>query len=244
MIHQNKMIEKLPSIFEIRRLIESIGESNDPRLDRRVSSNTDLYQVKMALKYQFLVAGTAAEVSGIYRPRNEPFQNAYETEIFGEPAAVFILRKSRQKTKDIVIIGPCLPLKKEYEPWTREVLDYVNFHQEPFTFQTNPRSSKRTLEACSTYIFNCLNWNGSFEPEINNYKSQDTEWKRFTNSCISKARLIDLFYNYGLDEANILSFTSPLRANAEITANDVPKSLNILTRIAESYFLRLCKARY
>lgn len=238
------MIDKLPSTFEVRRLIESIGESNDPRLDRRVSSNTDLHKVKMALKFQFLVAGSAAEVSGKYRPRNEPFQNAYETEIFGEPAALFTIRKSRQKTKDVVIIGPCLPLKKEYEPWTQEVLEYVNSHKEPFSFQKNPRSSKRTLEACSTYIFNCLNWNSSLEPEISKYTSQDTEWKRFTNSCISKSRLIDLVYNYGLDEANILSFSSPLRANAEINPNDVPKSLNILTRIAESYFLRLCKARY
>ena len=57
---------KLPTTLEIRKRIEQVGISIHPTEDRRVAKGVDEYQIQMALKYQYLVAGRVSEVARKY----------------------------------------------------------------------------------------------------------------------------------------------------------------------------------
>ncbi len=121
---------KPPRVSLVRKIIESIGdgiypgERKPPGDIKRVPYNVNYKQLRLALMYQYLIAGRNAEVAGKYRPRGEPFENAYQVRIRGEDAVIFTSKKGWNKhLKKPRIRGICLPLNKQYEPWTREVFD-------------------------------------------------------------------------------------------------------------------------
>ena len=235
----------LPSISEIRRLTDLIGEEIDPRSNRRVSKDADLYQIQIAIKYQFLIAAEVSEVSGPYRPTGEPLKNAHSTKIENENVAIFFTKKNRQiKENEIQLKGTCIPLNKEFEPWAQEVFDYVTDNPEPFSFNENPLSSKRQLEGAIEEIFKPVRWDNSIYNKIMFNQRTESKWADFKSNCVKKARLLDLKLNYEFDRGKLFSFTSYLDDYDNIDYAQPQKAFQLFRRIGESYFKSLCKRTY
>ena len=181
------MVESLPSVQQVRNRIESIEEL-DPRYPkvRRVPQDACLYQIEMAHKYQFLVAGRVSEVAGKYRPEEE---TAFEVNINGEKGVLFAVKTAKRKTeRGYTLRGPAVPFR--YEPWAKEVYDYVNDHSEPFAFQDLHSTSKRTMEAASSYIFDGLSWSyRAYRRKMDlGYIDVPTRWKPFQLRSRSQRR--------------------------------------------------------
>ena len=61
---------RLPTPLEVRERIEKVGDSIHPTENKRVARDVDEYQLQMAMKYQYIVAGRVAEIAGKYQPEN------------------------------------------------------------------------------------------------------------------------------------------------------------------------------
>ena len=104
-----------------------------------------------------MIAGRVSEVAGKYRPEGP--ENAFKIGMKGEPSVLFPVKSGKRRNpRGFILRGPCIPLRRDYEPWAREVMDYINDNPQPFSFQKHPDTSKRTMEAASSYISKV--WNG------------------------------------------------------------------------------------
>jgi len=91
----------------------------------------------MLFKYQFLTLGRISEVSGKYTPHKDQYRIV---DVDGEPFVMFIVKTAKRKG----YLRPCgRPLNPVYEPWTREVVDYMrNGSDYPFLLHENRDTSK------------------------------------------------------------------------------------------------------
>ena len=62
---------RLPTPLEVRQKIEAVGDTIHPTENRRVAKDVDEYQLQMAMKYEYIVAGRVAEIAGKYQPETD-----------------------------------------------------------------------------------------------------------------------------------------------------------------------------
>lgn len=262
----SKMVEnkKIPTVKQVRDIINRVGVDIDPRNNRRVRKNLDLHQLQSALKYQFLTACQASQVSGKYGPiKRIDVENAIELKIGNKKAVIFLIKKTKVRKRTQKVYAPCIPLDSKYEPWTKEVLDYMQDNDNPFQFNTNPASSKRQLEAATKEIFKDYIWMYKEYRGVRKKEDGDIEYvnipareKKFSNGGIQKIRVVDLISNYGFDYNDVITFgvwenniegakipRSIVHLLEFEIDNITEESINLLTGIATNYFKKLCKQK-
>lgn len=141
-IHIKGMAETLinhhqASDLEIRQLIENVEDT----------------QLRMLFKYQYLTLGRISEVAGKYMPHRDDHTFP---EVEGEEFVMFIVKTAKRKGR----MRPCArPLSTEYDPWAREVLDYIESGDEyPFMLHKNHATSKTYAMNAARGMFKGLWW--------------------------------------------------------------------------------------
>jgi len=107
----------------------------------------------MLFKYQYLTHGRISEVAGKYMPHRDD-HTFIEAE--GEEFVMFIVKTAKRKGR----MRPCArPLSKEYDPWAKEVLDYIEQGDEyPFKLHDNIATSKTYAMNAARGMFQGLWW--------------------------------------------------------------------------------------
>ena len=117
----SKVIHRQPTDLEIRQRVDEIQDK----------------QLRNLFRYQYQVLGRISEVAGKYMPRRDEH---LITEYEGEEFVLFIVKTAKRKGR----LRPCpRPLSTKYDPWTKEVLDYIEAGDEyPFALHENVETSK------------------------------------------------------------------------------------------------------
>jgi hypothetical protein len=107
----------------------------------------------MLFKYQYQTLGRISEVAGKYMPTWEDHRII---EVSGEKFALFIVKTAKRKGR----LRPCArPLNKKYDPWTKEVVDYISSRGEyPFMLHENVETSKTYAMEAARQMFEGLYW--------------------------------------------------------------------------------------
>lgn len=134
------MNHRYPTNQEVRERIESIKDK----------------QYQMAFKYQYEVLGRVSEVAGKYMPTNDQHRII---EVNGEEFCMFISKTAKRKG----LLRPCArPLSKEYDPWAKEVMDYIESSDKyPFLLHENMETSKTYAMNEALKVFDGLYWSMS-----------------------------------------------------------------------------------
>ncbi len=229
------MSHRLPTTNEIRERIEGI-EDNDYR---------------MAHKYQYLIAGRESEVVGKYRPTGT---DARLTTFNGVESVLFAVKSAKHRGR----LRPCaVPLESKYEPWTKEVYNYMKGKQDPFDFESFSHYYKGSgwsdntrvwyLAKVSKEAFKGLMWS------LKGYHNTPQRWRSATNHVIRKARTLDLRFKYRFDSLDLATFGGWKSSSADqrvpaavehylyLDLGAVESNFDILKGLAESYFYKLCK---
>lgn len=130
--------KRLPNAKEVRKRID------DMPTDRRFGK---IYQ--NALRYLYLTAGRVSEVTGKYKPKGK---DAIKTEIMGNEVVIFPIRTARRRGR---IRAVALPLKQEYERWTKTLLDWFEVHDNAPAFGG---ISMRSIQREAGEVFQGLWW--------------------------------------------------------------------------------------
>ena len=138
------------SDLEIRQLIEDVKDT----------------KYRMLFKYQYLTLGRISEVAGKYMPHRDDHTFI---EVDGEEFVMFIVKTAKRKGR----MRPCArPLNKKYDPWAKDVLDYIESGDEyPFRLHKNDATSK-------TYAMNSAKdmFKGQWWPMIDYTRSSEREY--------------------------------------------------------------------
>ncbi len=110
-------------------------------------------QLQMLFKYQYQILGRISEVAGKYMPRNDEHR-VYD--IDGEEVVMFIVKTAKRKG----YLRPCAhPINKKYDPWTKELLDYITSSDTyPFLLHENVETSKTYAMEHAPKIFKDMYW--------------------------------------------------------------------------------------
>lgn len=103
---------RLPTPLEVRQKIEAVGDTIHPTENRRVAKDVDEYQLQIAMKYQYIVAGRVSEIAGKYQPGTNL---AYPVYIDGVESVLFPVKTAKRKTQNGWEEHERL---KRYTPWT------------------------------------------------------------------------------------------------------------------------------
>lgn len=216
----------------------------------------------MCVKYLYLIDGRISEAVGLVAPsdvettpigpiaRSLTF-NDYE----GEEAAIFEVKtaKRRQERGAAVLRMCAMPLLREYEPWTREVVSYFNSFDEndlifPFTRQKVWKETKKCWKDLSynidPYTLMEVDHLGNFiindDGEKNKLKVE-AHWKTFTLHAVRHIRTGDLVFYYGFSVADL----SAIGGWSLSTSMRASRSMRRYIQFAwRSYFPKLLKERY
>ncbi len=111
-------------------------QSSDQEIRQRIEFIKNK-QHRMLFKYQYLTLGRISEVAGKYMPHRDDHTFL---KVDGEEFVMFISKTAKRKGR----MRPCArPLSKEYDPWAKEVLDYIEKGDEyPFKLHDNLATSK------------------------------------------------------------------------------------------------------
>lgn len=131
------MSHRYPTNQEIRQRIENIKDK----------------QYQMAFKYQYEVLGRISEVAGKYMPTNDQHR---VIEVEGEEFVMFIAKTAKRKG----LLRPCArPLDTKYDPWAKEVYDYIESSDKyPFSFHENVSTSKTYAMTKAYDVYAGLYW--------------------------------------------------------------------------------------
>jgi len=196
---------------------------------------------RMALLYQYLIAGNADEVCGKYAPKRRDHQII---EVQGTRAVLFIVKTARHGGK---IRGCLLPL----DDLLFSLLDYIeqNKNESLFDFHVNHKTSKRYYQWMIQDIFADFKWvaidydkvlhrDGWTKKlkEINEEETQATfnfphKIVPFTSSSIRKLRKKTLIDKFGFHNVEINAFIGWTIANE----NDI----EFLVDVGKIYFSKL-----
>jgi hypothetical protein len=126
-----------PTDQEIRERIEQIKEKD----------------YRMVYKYQYEILGRISEVAGKYMPRYDQHR---VMEFNGEEFVMFIVKTAKRKG----YLRPCArPLDTKYDPWTKEILDYIESGEEyPFALHDNWETSKTYAMEKARKVFDGMYW--------------------------------------------------------------------------------------
>jgi len=181
---------KLPTPLEVRRQIEQVGDSVHPAEDKRVAKDVDEYQLQMAMKYQYIVAGRVSEIAGKYQPGTNLAYPVYINEV---ESLLLPVKTAKRKTEEgWSLRGPAIPFDKDCEPWTEEIWEYLQDNMDPFRFAEKDASSKRLLEAAIEYTFQGMHWN------LKPTSERGSKWVPFKSHSLRRCRTLTLrvFYNF------------------------------------------------
>jgi len=119
------MSSLLPT-FQIRKIIEDIPDE----------------KYRYALMYQFIIGGSVSEICGINKPKGtDAIKKNIEIHNNKIPAVFFKIKTARRKGKLRIC---AIPLDSEYEPWSKDILNWFQKHGEncPFVFIEKSKDSK------------------------------------------------------------------------------------------------------
>ena len=110
-------------------------------------------QHRMLFKYQYQTLGRISEVAGKYMPHRDDHVLLEEE---GEEFVMFIVKTAKRKGR----MRPCArPLDTKYDPWAKEVLDYIESEDEyPFKLAENVDTSKTYAMNAAKGMFDGLWW--------------------------------------------------------------------------------------
>jgi len=220
----------LPSNYEIRKRIESVGRDVHPTEDYMVPKRIDEYQLQMALKYQYLVSGWPSEVSGKYMP-NDNFM--YLDEIEETEVILFPVKIAQKKTESSWGYRcPAIPLDKKYEPWSEELLEYLQDKRSPFQFAKKQRTSSSIYQDAFNYVFKDLVW------LIKRFNELDCKWTNFTPGCLRRARILLLSTYYNLNPYDMMFYNGG--EEIFLSENQIPFNLEFFKSRATNYLPNLC----
>jgi len=234
---------KLPTPLEVRQRIEQVGDTVHPTENRRVAKDVDEYQLQMAMKYQYIVAGRVSEIAGKYQPGTNL---AYPVYIDGVESVLFPVKTAKRKTEEgWSLRGPAVPLDKRYEPWAEELWEYLQDNEEPFRFAEKDSSSKRILEAAITYTFNGLHW--LLKPT----SDRGSKWVSFKSHSLRRCRTVTLsvFYKLtpyellfygGWEDKDMAKIPSGESHYLYVEIDESPYALLMILRQAENFIRKLC----
>lgn len=181
-LSNGEMAKVMPSYGQIRDRIDAIGETFSVKSNKWLPKSADDEQYKMAFRFQLLTAARISEVCGPYLLRKA---DMFEVEFNGVPALLFCVRTAKRKGKPR---PSAVPLDPKYEPWAKELRDYIRDGPElPFKFHNNlTGTSKRYLMWAARQTFVGLEW-----PMIEYTRSVDIPYEK---DQIIKERYTDLMY--------------------------------------------------
>jgi len=120
----------------------------------------------MLFKYQYEVLGRISEVAGKYMPHIDDYTII---DVGGEEFIMWIVKTAKRKGR----MRPCArPLNTGYDPWAKEVYDYMQTYDDyPFSLHENRETSK-------TYAMNAANnmFDGLWWPMVDYTKSSEREY--------------------------------------------------------------------
>jgi len=127
-------------------------QPTDGEIRERITSIKDK-QYRLTYMYQYEVLGRISEVAGKYMPHRD---DHVFWEVDGEEFVVFIVKTAKRKG----LLRPCgRPLKAEYDPWAKEVLDYIESGDEyPFSLHENRATSKTYAMNEAKKVFKGMYW--------------------------------------------------------------------------------------
>lgn len=110
-----------PTDLEIRNRIQQVGDK----------------QRRLMFMYQYETLGRISEVAGKYMPHKDDHKII---EVEDEEFVLFIVKTAKRKGR----LRPCArPLNKKYDPWAKEILDYIESSDDyPFMLHENISTSK------------------------------------------------------------------------------------------------------
>lgn len=234
---------RLPTPLEVRRRIEQVGDSIHPTEDKRVAKDVDEYQLRIAMEYQYLVAGRVSEIAGKYQPGTNL---AYPVYINDVESVLFPVKTAKRKTEEgWSLRGPSVPFDPNYEPWAEEVYEYLQDNEDPFRFANNDASSKRILEAAEEYTFQGMSW--LLKPT----SERGSKWVPFKSHSLRRCRTVTLsvFYKLtpyellfygGWEDKEMAKIPSGESHYLYVEIDESPYALLILLRQAENFIKKLC----
>ena len=195
------MSYRLPTPIEVRNQIEMVGESIHPTDNKRVAKDVDEYQLQMAMKYQYIVAGRVAEIAGKYQPEDNLVYPVYINDI---ESVLFPVKTAKRKTESgWTLRGPAVPFNPKYEPWAEELYEYLQDNTNPFDFGSvgsKPNSSKRILEAAIEYSFEGFYWN------LKPTSGRGSKWVPFKSHSLRRCRTLMLRVFHNLEPFELLFY--------------------------------------
>jgi len=233
---------KLPTPLDVRRQIEKVGISVHPTEDRRVANDVDEYQLQMAMKFQYLVAGRVSEIAGKYQPGDNL---VYPVLVDGVEAALFPVKTAKRKTEEgWSMRGPMVPFDPEYEPWAEEVFEYLQDNNDPFRFATGDSSSKRILEAAIEHTFR------GFYYLLKPSSDRGSKWVPFKSHSLRRVRVVtlsvfykltpyDLLFYGGWEDKDMAKIPSGEAHYLYVEFDQSPYSLIMLINQGENYIRKL-----
>lgn len=235
---------RLPTPLEVRQKIEAVGDTIHPTENRRVAKDVDEYQLQMAMKYEYIVAGRVAEIAGKYQPETDLAYPVYINDI--ESLLIPVKTAKRKTEEGWSLRGPAIPFNKKFEPWTEELWDYLQDNQDPFRFAEKDSSSKRILEAAIEYAFEGTHW--LLKPT----SDRGSKWTRFKSHSLRRCRTLmlqvfhkflpfDLLFYGGWEDASMAKIPSGMAHYLYVEMDKSPYSLLMLLMQAENFIEKLCK---
>ena len=159
-------MEKLiPTVQEVRRIIENIEEE----------------KLRHALMYQFLMGAEIGELCGDYAPDKN---NCHEIEMkIGDekyPALLFMINNIKPKQRGLY--RSCIiPLDSDFEPWSRNILEWYKMHDNKYPFDYGERNYSRLI----SNMFKGYKWPkdpyGKSKIQYNDFRSADLRKLRIKN---------------------------------------------------------------
>jgi len=236
------MTYRLPTPLEVRQQIEKVGSKIHPTDNRRVAKDVDEYQLQMAMKYQYLVAGRVSETAGKYQPGTEL---AYPVYINGEECLLLPVKTAKRKTEEgWSLRGPSIPFNPDFEPWAEELWEYLQDNRDPFRFAEKDSTSKRILEAAITHTFDGFRW--LLKPT----SSRGSKWVDFKSHSLRRCRTLmlqvfhkfqpfDLLFYGGWEDEDMAKTPSGMSHYLYVELDQSPYSLVMLIQQAENYIDKL-----
>jgi hypothetical protein len=155
-------------------------QASDIEIRERIEQVEDL-QTRMLFKYQYECLGRISEVAGKYMPHVDDHEII---EVNGEEFVMWIVKTAKRKGR----LRPCArPLNKEYDPWAKEIYDYIQTYDDyPFTLHENKETSKTYAMNAASKMFDGLYW-----PMID-YTKTDT--REYSEDMVKSKRFNDKGY--------------------------------------------------
>lgn len=140
-------------------------QSSDLEIRARIEQVQDK-QRRMLFKYQYEVLGRISEVAGKYMPHVDDHQIV---DIEGEEFVMWIVKTAKRKGR----LRPCArPLNTKYDPWAKEVYDYMQTYDDyPFKLHEKISTSKTYAMTAARNMFDGLWW-----PMIDYTRSSEREY--------------------------------------------------------------------